>query len=490
MPANPSLLVALDLRGRLALVVGGGQVGRRKIARLLDARASVRLVSPDDPDLGAWLDGLDGPRPQWRAGRFEPADLDGCALAFACADDPEVNRALAEEAAARGLWCNVSDGSAPGDLTLLSRLDLGALAIGIASGGLAPGVSRLLREHLESSLGAPWIELTEAAEALRAALKEREPEGRRRAELLRGWLGAPTLRALAEGDRAAWARIAADHLGPDADPIAAHLGPDADPISAHLGTDADPIAAHLGSDADPIAPRLDGAARGAADRLSADDAPAPVEEAERRPVVVLSGFGPFPGVSRNPSPVVAQAARGLLEERRPGVEVRVVELPTLFDGAWARLKAELDAIEADKSLILKGIFSLGVAGGSTAVRIERVAVNHRRGERPDASGRCAPMGGGPILPQGPDGLMARLPVDAIVGALAGRGQAVIASESAGLYVCNEVFYRLMVWCNAARFGGRAGFIHIPQVPEDMGEREAGEAVAGAVALALALGWPG
>ena len=39
--------IGLDLRGRAVLVVGGGKVATRKVARLLDEGAVIRLVSPN-----------------------------------------------------------------------------------------------------------------------------------------------------------------------------------------------------------------------------------------------------------------------------------------------------------------------------------------------------------------------------------------------------------------------------------------------------------
>ena len=104
--------------------------------------------------------------------------------------------------------------------------------------------------------------------------------------------------------------------------------------------------------------------------------------------------------------------------------------------------------------------------------------NHRAGARADASGRVvAAPEGEPIIPGGPEGLFARVPVDRLAQAMRARGLRVEVSESAGTYLCNESFYRVMVWCNEVGFEGRAGFLHIPMVPDTMSMAEAAEIVA-------------
>ena len=76
----------LDLTGKLALVVGGGPVGRRKAAALRAAGARVRLVCRE-PRPGAETD----PALDWITADYQPDHLVGAALAFAAAT-ADVNR--------------------------------------------------------------------------------------------------------------------------------------------------------------------------------------------------------------------------------------------------------------------------------------------------------------------------------------------------------------------------------------------------------------
>src|SRR5579885_1201603 len=101
------LPIFMNLGGRRCLVAGGGEVGERRVAALLDAGAIVRVVSPDVTDE---LDRLaKSGAIEHRSRRWQSGDLEGCALAFAATDDPELNRAIAAEARSLKIPVNVAD---------------------------------------------------------------------------------------------------------------------------------------------------------------------------------------------------------------------------------------------------------------------------------------------------------------------------------------------------------------------------------------------
>src|SRR4051794_33908637 len=104
----PGYLIELDLRGKSALVVGLGVVGRRKAAGLIEAGARVVGVDPRaDPDLGPT--GLIVRREPYRA-----EHLAGAALAIAAAT-AEVNQTVVADARAAGIWVNAASESESGD---------------------------------------------------------------------------------------------------------------------------------------------------------------------------------------------------------------------------------------------------------------------------------------------------------------------------------------------------------------------------------------
>ncbi|MEW9530109.1 uroporphyrinogen-III C-methyltransferase [Microbispora sp. NPDC049125] len=100
-------LLGLRLDGRRVLVVGGGRVAQRRIPALLDAGASVTLISPG---VTPALDDLiaDG-RVTWERRPYEVGDCDGAWLVHACTDRRDVNTAVAAEAEAKRIWCVRAD---------------------------------------------------------------------------------------------------------------------------------------------------------------------------------------------------------------------------------------------------------------------------------------------------------------------------------------------------------------------------------------------
>ncbi|MFB3083945.1 MAG: bifunctional precorrin-2 dehydrogenase/sirohydrochlorin ferrochelatase, partial [Gammaproteobacteria bacterium] len=92
------LPIVFNAKGRLCLVVGGGDVAVRKIARLLQAEAQVRVVSPTLNEELTQL--LADNRIDHKAKNFSAKHLDDCALVIAATDDGKLNQRVSELAQA------------------------------------------------------------------------------------------------------------------------------------------------------------------------------------------------------------------------------------------------------------------------------------------------------------------------------------------------------------------------------------------------------
>lgn len=181
--------------------------------------------------------------------------------------------------------------------------------------------------------------------------------------------------------------------------------------------------------------------------------------------LLITGFEPFGGDAINPSWEVAQALHG---EWVGGVPLVACRLPTTFEMAPQVLA---QALRRHRPL---AVIALGLAAGRCAVSVERVAINL-------IDARIADNGGAqpldvPVLAKAPAAYFASLPLKAIVAGLRAQQLPAEVSHSAGTYVCNQVFYRLM-HALRRRPGVRAGFIHLPSLP--------GPGVDSMAALALA-----
>jgi precorrin-2 dehydrogenase/sirohydrochlorin ferrochelatase len=169
----------LDLRERLCLVVGGGPVGRRKAAALLEGGARVRMVclEPCPPDLVH--DRID-----WCQEPYRPEHLRDAVLVFAAAST-EVNRRVSADARVAGLWVNNATEPENGDFFVPATCRRGELLIAIGTGGTAPALAATVRNLLETAFDETFDHWLALLAEVRTLARETVPEATARQELMR-----------------------------------------------------------------------------------------------------------------------------------------------------------------------------------------------------------------------------------------------------------------------------------------------------------------
>ncbi|WP_440964189.1 pyroglutamyl-peptidase I [Massilia sp. GER05] len=173
--------------------------------------------------------------------------------------------------------------------------------------------------------------------------------------------------------------------------------------------------------------------------------------------VLLTGFEPFNGAAINPS---WEAVRALDGWSGPGFAVVARQLPCVFGTALDVLRESIAGVKPDI------VIAVGQAGGRSEISLERVAINVDDASIRDNAGN-QPVDT-PIAADGPAAYFTTLPVKAIVKALRLRGFPSGVSQTAGTFVCNHVFYGLMH--HAVGQPVKAGFIHVPFLPEQAADR--------------------
>jgi len=156
MPYYP---LFLDLAQTDVLVVGAGDVGRRKIASLL--KALPRSVTVLDPSLDAasmkelreW-GSLDV-----RARAFSPDDIEGKHLVFAATNSPDVNALVSGLCASRGVLCNSATAPSAGGFIVPAHFTRDGITVAVSTEGQSPALARLLREELEAWVGKRYSSL-------------------------------------------------------------------------------------------------------------------------------------------------------------------------------------------------------------------------------------------------------------------------------------------------------------------------------------------
>ena len=170
-----------------------------------------------------------------------------------------------------------------------------------------------------------------------------------------------------------------------------------------------------------------------------------------RPVILLTGFGPFPGQPANASSELAHAVAAGASSKLPGYQVLAETLPTEWVTGPARLSELLEDMQPQVAI------HFGVSRWVGGLVVETRARNDRC-NAPDASGQ--PPDGHCVDASGPDNLRATLPTSEIIANLRRMGIPVQLSRDAGDYLCNAVLYHSLRSA-AENSGSRRGFIHIP-----------------------------
>jgi siroheme synthase-like protein len=149
------LPVGLDVRDRICIVVGGGQIGTRKVATLIRAGATITVISPVASDEIGVL--ADGGGVRWLRREYGEGDLTGAFLAVAATGDDDLNSRVVLDALQSGvLVCDASSASR-------SQVIFGALhkindvTVAVFTDGQDPALARRTRNRI-AALDEEWGE--------------------------------------------------------------------------------------------------------------------------------------------------------------------------------------------------------------------------------------------------------------------------------------------------------------------------------------------
>ncbi|WP_370874467.1 pyroglutamyl-peptidase I family protein [Amorphus orientalis] len=179
--------------------------------------------------------------------------------------------------------------------------------------------------------------------------------------------------------------------------------------------------------------------------------------------VLITGFGPFPGVPVNPTErIAARVAHDLARQDRR-IDVATEILPTEW-AMLAGLPRRLDAHDPDL------VVMTGVATNARGIRIERTAHPSAGRSLRDAVGARPKM----TWKREPHGASRRTPVDvpALVARLNRAGVGIALSDDPGRYLCNAAYLTALDWAaHHRRPRPPVLFVHVPPPKLRTGARE-------------------
>lgn len=215
-----------------------------------------------------------------------------------------------------------------------------------------------------------------------------------------------------------------------------------------------------------------------------------MDRRNRKPCVLVTGFGRFPGAAFNPSGPLARAVSRL---RRPALsDFQIVG--HVFPTSYA-------AVDRDLPPLLKQhqpdiVLMFGVAPKAKVLRIETRAQN-ALARFPDADGFSPKTR---RIDPGPAAARGRAPFLRMLNAARRQQKTATLSRNAGRYLCNYLYWRALEAASRPVGPRLVAFVHVPPLPRQGPKRplrrarprlpaapvlrKAGEAILMAMAAAL------
>lgn len=159
--------------------------------------------------------------------------------------------------------------------------------------------------------------------------------------------------------------------------------------------------------------------------------------------ILITGFEPFRGSDTN----ITQEIISQLPAQIGNREIVTICLPVSFQRAPVALQQAIAQHQPDMILLL------GQCPASESIRLERFAMNMMDAKNPDNDGYTPSEE--TIYLKAPLAYHSPINIKTIVHHLQEKELPAVVSNSAGLYVCNRVYYEVLhLGCNAL-------FVHIP-----------------------------
>jgi len=186
--------------------------------------------------------------------------------------------------------------------------------------------------------------------------------------------------------------------------------------------------------------------------------------------ILLTGFGPFPGIAKNPSARLVETLAGATTFAPDDCEVSAKILPTEWNAVATLVLPLLKSLQPDVAI------HFGVSRQARSLRIERSAHN-RILPRVDAAG---------VLPArraihvgGPGRLDSTVAVPRLAATLRENGVPAHSSAHAGSYLCNFLYYHSLSWAMSRDQTAPVLFVHIPVARSSGGPIEDADLLRGA-----------
>ena len=180
---------------------------------------------------------------------------------------------------------------------------------------------------------------------------------------------------------------------------------------------------------------------------------------------LVTGFDPFNDAYHNPSAAIAMSMPSGLSMKRPDLDVviRKLVLPCVGDKAWSILKQTIDDLPVKSPAIL---IMLGLAANRKVISLERFALNFQDYKFKDNDGRI--IEAQVIDRKAPEAFRTKAPIEEALKYFLSKGVPIEASNHAGTFVCNEMYFRALYYVSKLQLPHMVYFVHVP-MPKEYGK---------------------
>jgi len=147
--------IFLDIKDKLCLVLGGGEVAERKVLMLLKFGAIAQVISPNVTKRLSRLAETGKIRIIKRG--YSYGDLKDAAIVFAATDNRDINISIKKEADELGIPVNVVDDPELCSFIVPSIVKKGPIIIAISTSGLLPMFSKRLKRQIHDIITKDYL---------------------------------------------------------------------------------------------------------------------------------------------------------------------------------------------------------------------------------------------------------------------------------------------------------------------------------------------
>ncbi|KAF2161488.1 hypothetical protein M409DRAFT_59186 [Zasmidium cellare ATCC 36951] len=173
-----SLILAWQVKNKKVLVVGGGEVAAGRILNLLNADASVTVISPTSGLNPEVAHRVQNNQVTHLDKKFEPSDLDDpdITMVLTAIDDPEASSQIWKLCKEKRLPANIADVPPECDFYFGSVHRDGPLQIMVSTNGNGPKMANIVRRRIASNLPPNMGDAIKKVGKLRKKLREVAPQ--------------------------------------------------------------------------------------------------------------------------------------------------------------------------------------------------------------------------------------------------------------------------------------------------------------------------